>query len=235
MVASRMETSVTAKRRRDGRMLGILLTLSTVVALGWLIAELPMGGQDGVPAAATRVPDRPVQPEPEESVPAAGDGPVEPAGIAPSKLRQQLNQRFQQAVLMLHAQRYGHALVALDTVLSIDPNLPEAYINAGFALIGLERYQQADQAFSKAMELRPQLSNAYYGLAVALEGQGQIRGAVGAMQIYLHRADPQDAFYRKAQSAIWEWQERLQKERINAAGNSSAEQPMDQVAPKATG
>ena len=38
---------------------------------------------------------------------------------------------------MLHAKQYEHALHAFHRVLELDPAMPEAHVNAGFALLGM--------------------------------------------------------------------------------------------------
>ena len=87
--------------------------------------------------------------------------------------------------------------------------MPEAYVNMGFAYLGLEEYQTAAVAFSKAIDLRPNQVNAYYGLAEAFEGMQDYEGALGAMRSYIHLSPPNDPFIPKARSAIWEWEAKL--------------------------
>jgi Flp pilus assembly protein TadD len=118
----------------------------------------------------------------------------------------EISERFTQGTMMLHARRYEHALAAFHRVLELDPMLPEAHVNAGFALVGLERFGAARDFFSGAIELRPGQLNAYYGLAVALEGLGDKAGARGAMRTYVHLAPREDPYRRKAEAALWEWE-----------------------------
>lgn len=123
----------------------------------------------------------------------------------------ELEQRFQQAVAMLHAKRYEFALPPLHRVIELAPEMPEAYVNMGFALIGLERYETARDFFQTAIDLRPYQGNAYWGLAVALENIGDISGALGAMRTYIHLAEPNDPYVRRARSALWEWEYKLER------------------------
>ena len=90
--------------------------------------------------------------------------------------------------------------------------MPEAYVNLGYAYLGLEEYQTAANAFSKAIDLRPNQVNAYYGLAEALEGMQDYEGALGAMRSYIHLSPPNDPFLAKAKSAIWELETKLGRE-----------------------
>ena len=120
--------------------------------------------------------------------------------------QQEIHQRFQQGVVMLHAKRYEHAMVAFHRVLELDRAMPEAHVNMGFALIGLERYGAARDFFESAIALRKQQVNAYYGLAVALDGLRDRPGAIGAMRTFVHLSRPEDPHVRKARAALWEWE-----------------------------
>jgi len=117
--------------------------------------------------------------------------------------------RFEQAVAMLHAKKYEFALPPLHRLMQLAPRMPEAYVNMGYALIGLKRYKTAAEFFQTAINLRPYQDNAYWGLAVALENQNDLGGALGAMRTYIHLAKANDPYVRRARSAIWEWEYRL--------------------------
>lgn len=117
----------------------------------------------------------------------------------------ELRTRFEQGVMMLHMRQYEYALTAFHQVLALEPKLPEAHVNMGFALLGLKQWRGARDFFESAIELRRDQMNAYYGLAIALEEQGDMPGAMGAMQTYLHRAATDDPFRARAESALWEW------------------------------
>lgn len=118
-------------------------------------------------------------------------------------------ERFQQAISLLHAKRYDYAITALDAVLALSPDMPEAYVNMGYAFLGLEEFGPARGAFEKALELKVDQVNAYYGLAIAFEGQTQLEGALGAMRTYIHLSQPNDAHLAKARAALWEWEAEL--------------------------
>ncbi len=127
-----------------------------------------------------------------------------PASHAEKMAREELDRRFKEGVLMLHAKQYEHALTAFHRVLELDPQLPEAHVNAGYALLGMKRYQAAADFFDTATNLRPDQLNAYYGLGEALMAMGNRQGALQAMEAYMHRSPPDDPFRRKAEAAIWE-------------------------------
>jgi len=104
----------------------------------------------------------------------------------------QIAQRFEQAAYMLHAGRYDHALTALHEVLRLAPALPEAHVNMGYTLLGLERPEAARDFFDSAIKLRPSQANAYYGLALALDRLDRPRAAADAMQDFLRHAATDD-------------------------------------------
>jgi len=185
---------------RGGR-LGLSLGISLAAVLGGSLVYLMPERARELPASSVTIPHA------ESSMPAyAGE----------------LHERFQQAAVMLHAGQPQHALAALERVIALAPNLPEARVNAGFALYELSDLGGARAQFHKAIDLRPGQANAYYGLAMALEAMGDLDGALGAMRTYVHLADPQDAHVRKAQSAIWEWQSR-REQRLAARGDDTGE------------
>jgi len=126
----------------------------------------------------------------------------------------EITKRFQEAVMMLHAKQYDYAITALHRVIELSPRMPEAYVNMGFALLGLKKYKAAGDFFNAAINIRPYQANAYWGLAVSLEGRKDLEGALGAMRTYIHLApsDPNAQDYvRRARSAIWEWETRLKR------------------------
>lgn len=129
------------------------------------------------------------------------------------KKRAEIDLRFKQGVIMLHAKDYDHAIAAFHRVIELAPNMPEAYVNMGFAMLGKKEYGAAADFFDEATTLRSDQINGYYGMAVAQEGLGNLRAAVEAMRAYLHRAPANDPFRTKAEAAVWEWQDALRKER----------------------
>ncbi len=143
---------------------------------------------------------------------------------AQAKRAEEVRLRFDQGVAMLHARQYEHALTAFHRVLQLAPELPEAHVNTGFALLGLGRYKEARDFFESATELRRDQANAYYGLAVSLEGLKDLPSAVGAMRTYLHRSPPDDPYRRKAEAALWEWEAALKPARPLAAAAPGAPQ-----------
>lgn len=169
---------MSAAPRRDPRLAAVATVLAAVALIGATIAFWP----DRAPS------------------PGLGAQPAREMAL------REIAERFAQGTAMLHAKQYEHALTAFHRVLELDPALPEAHVNAGFALVGLRRHVAARDFFTSAIELRPMQVNAYYGLAVALEGLGDIAAARGAMRTYVHLAPRDDPYRRKAEAAIWEWE-----------------------------
>lgn len=130
--------------------------------------------------------------------------------------KMEVRKRFEQGVVMLHAREYDHAIAAFHKVLEMAPKLPEAHMNLGYALLGLEKFGAAHDFFYTAIELRPMFANAYYGLGLALAGMEDYEAAMGAMRTYIHLSEPKsiqeqsnDPYLRKARSALWEWEQKL--------------------------
>lgn len=140
-------------------------------------------------------------------------GKLQPEQHVERKVKDELDRRFRDGVALLQAKHYDQALTAFHRVLQLNPEMPEAYVNAGFALLGMGQYKAAADFFDSATTLRPDQMNAYYGLGSALQEMGDKYGALQAMETYLHRSPPDDPFRRKAESAIWELREELDKER----------------------
>jgi len=135
-----------------------------------------------------------------------GIDPLPAAAAAPPA--DESRRRFDQAVVMLHAKQYEHAATALQRVLMLSPQLPEAHVNMGFALLGLKRVNEARDFFDGATALRPDQANAYYGLALAYEAAGDLALATGAMRTYLHLArNERPEHLSRARAALWEWEQ----------------------------
>jgi len=181
--------------RRTQKYLMLLLTLTvfTVEASGLVMITRSI--TPGIYAAAVSVP--PVDPI------------LQPALHAQQERAAEIDARFKQAIVMLHAKQYENAVIALHRVLELAPDMPEAHVNMGFAMIGMKRYAAARDFFDAAIDLRPTQVNAYYGLAEALEGMNNLEGAMGAMKSYIHLTRSDDPFISKARAAVWEWDKQL--------------------------
>ncbi len=166
------------------------------LALRFLPAE---GPQPATTAVTQKEEQRPVHIDPK----------TDPKGHEQQARKAELDTRFEQAVAMLHASQYDYAVKALRRVLELSPRMPEAHVNMGYALIGLQQYKNAADFFKSAIDIKPMQLNAYYGLALAYEGEGKLRLALGAMESYIHLAEKDDPYLSKAKSAAWEWNERL--------------------------
>jgi len=171
------------KRRPDKRLATVVVTAGIVALLMLVLNNLPLGGT-------------PTQPKPEiannESAAEAHSDGVE--------------RHFQRGTALLQAGHFRQAAGEFHAVLRLAPALPEAHVNLGFALLSLGRVAAARDAFLAALNFRSTQVNAYWGLAVSLEQSCDVAGAVGAMRTYVHLADPDNPYLRRARSALWEWE-----------------------------
>lgn len=197
-----------ATTRADRRPLALALTVAMIVALGTAVHLLPAPG--GGSSLAQNLP-----PDPR----------TDPKGHERQARSSEIALRFQQGVAMLHARQYEHAATAFHRVLALEPTLPEAHVNMGFAMLGLERNRVALDFFESAAELRPMQANAYYGMAVAMDALGDTPGALGAMQSYLHLTQANDPYRRKAEAAVWEWQAALDRSRAEENAKKFSKSP----------
>lgn len=148
-----------------------------------------------------------------------GEATVEDHAVA--KKKEEIKKRFNEGVMMLHAKQYDHALTAFHRVLQLDPQMPEAHVNTGYALLGMGKPKAAADFFDTATNLRPDQLNAYYGLGEALMQLGDKLGALQAMETYTHRSKPDDPFRRKAEAAIWELRSELASAPAAEAGKAN--------------
>ena len=206
-----------ANNQQDFEALTVILSVAMVVAIvslmtslsTWEASSTPVSAVQGysIPAHLRKTPAATIPSlTPEQGAQQAFRGALnEPQ----TERERQIMERFQQAIALMHAKRYDYAITALDAVLALSPNMPEAYVNMGYAFLELEEFGPARGAFEKALELKLDQVNAYYGLAVAFEGQGEFEGALGAMRTYIHLSQPDDPFLAKARAALWEWEAQL--------------------------
>ncbi|MCU0923196.1 MAG: tetratricopeptide repeat protein [Burkholderiaceae bacterium] len=177
------------KARADLRWRAVAITIGLVLVGGALIQWTPATEID------TPVGVRPVDPH------------RDPAAHATQLREAEIQLRFEQATVMLHSGQHEYAVAALHRLLALAPQMPEAHVNMGFALIGLKQTAAARDFFATAIELNPMQANAYYGLAMAADELGQRPEAIGAMRSYLHLARSEDPRHlAKARAALWEWE-----------------------------
>ena len=122
------------------------------------------------------------------------------------KRGEEVGRRFARGVTLLNERQYAGAANELHRLLELAPEMPEAHVNMGFAMIGLQRYPVAKSFFEVAIQLRANQVNAYYGLALALQGAHDLPGAIGAMRSYVHLSQAGDPYLPKANAMISEWQ-----------------------------
>ena len=211
---ARQRRTALRPNRRDVRWPAIALTAGLTVALGMLLAYWPAdsGGVDTVQGAGLR---------------------KDAVGPDAQKSSKEIDHLFSQGVALLNSRQYEAAASQLHRVLELAPKMPEAHVNMGFALLGLQRYDMAKTSFENATELKRDQLNAYFGLAVALEGLRDLHGALGAMRSYVHLSKADDPYLRKANAAIWEWEEELKKTSPLASVLTGKELPTNEKIPSA--
>jgi lipoprotein NlpI len=124
----------------------------------------------------------------------------------------EVGRRFEQGVVMLQQRHYDFAVTAFHRVLELDPTLVEAHVNLGFALLGQGNAKAARDFFDGALAMKPMQTNAYYGLGLAYFELGQIEGAMGAMNTYVHLSPQEDVHRAKATQLVGEWRALLARE-----------------------
>jgi tetratricopeptide (TPR) repeat protein len=88
------------------------------------------------------------------------------------------------------------ALASFNSAIEADPTSVVALVNAGFTCGDTRNYKKAAAYHKRAIELNPYYANAYYGLAIALEGLGNVGGATEQWQNYL-KAGPRKGQWRE--------------------------------------
>jgi cytochrome c oxidase subunit 1 len=189
--------------QRDTRGLAIGLTVGLTLVIGLFLAY--SGGDTAGTISARQVDPR-----------------TDATGHASQKRKEEIDRRFAKGVALLNAKQFEAAASELHRVLELVPQMPEAHVNMGFALIGSQRYAMARDFFTSAIDLNNHQINAYYGLAVALEGLRDLPGALGAMRSYIHLSKADDAYLTKANAAIWAWETELKKTPEDKAGKGAA-------------
>ena len=121
------------------------------------------------------------------------------------KNKREIAARFKQGVAMLNAKQYDYAATAFQRVLKLAPKMPEAHVNMGYALLGLQYFSDAAEFFKGAIMLNAYMANAYYGMALAQEGLGNLPAAEQAMNTYLRHARPDDPYREKAVLMLARW------------------------------
>jgi len=146
----------------------------------------------------------------------AGAAPAEevpPAPAPEAKKDATFERMFNEGLQLMRQGRAHEAIVVLEAARKRQPKVPEVSANLGFIHLGAKNYEAAQREFEQALIVSPQQVNAYWGLAMASEGLGDLDMALGAMRTFQHLEKEDSPFQRKADSAIWEWEEELRVKR----------------------
>ena len=187
--------------RRDVRWKALALTAGLTVVLGVLLANFSTDSPGALVANSV---------DPREDA----------VGHAGQMRKAEIDRRFAKGVDLLTTQQFELAASEFHRVLALAPQMPEAHVNMGFAMLGEQRFAIAKDFFEAALDLNKNQSNAYYGLAKALEGLSDFPGAVGAMRTYLHLNKADNVYTAKASVSMRKWEALLNRASADNDKNS---------------
>lgn len=119
-----------------------------------------------------------------------------------------LDEHFNRAISYMQKKQYPQAVLIWNDILLVNDTIAEVHVNQGFSLYEMGHIQPASKHFQRAIDLNNFQVNAYYGLAICYEKLEEMEAAMGAMRSFIHLADDNDPFIRKARAALWEWESR---------------------------
>jgi thiol-disulfide isomerase/thioredoxin len=141
------------------------------------------------------------------------DGETPPELATPLAGKVGFSEVFALGVHRLQVGRAKDAVVAFEQARKLRPGQPEVHVNLGYSNLIDGDYGAAERSFRTAIDYRPNQVNAYYGWAVSLDALEDPEAALGAMRTFIHLADENDPFLRKARAAEWEWSEAIEQQR----------------------
>jgi hypothetical protein len=86
--------------------------------------------------------------------------------------------RFNYAKYLIEADEPGEALLQLDEAIRLKPRLVGAYLNRGFALMQLKRYDESIQDYNRAIRFQHDLPTAYNYRGLCYERWGKFAEAI---------------------------------------------------------
>ena len=93
--------------------------------------------------------------------------------------------------LMLSQRRFAEALEQYEQALHLQPDDDDAALNAGHALMGIGRHEQAEGAFARLTQRAPRRGDAWQALGAARHELGDASGAIEAFR-KAHAVNPED-------------------------------------------
>jgi len=97
---------------------------------------------------------------------------------------------------------YDGAIKEYEAAIAINPNIPEAHNNLGFAYMDKGELEKAEQHQKKALELKPDLANGYFGLAMLYEKMGKGKEALANWKEFAKLSQPHSKWWMTAQEHI---------------------------------
>jgi tetratricopeptide (TPR) repeat protein len=200
-----------SSRKRDLRLLGLVVTIAGTTVVGYAVTLLPgqkqfmSPPQSTLAAKETGFENLAVGKAPTPGVDADESGESTPhASTIPDHVSKARN--------LIARGRYDEAIEHLTVNREQLPSRVAGLQLVGEALLGKHDYRQAFDFFQQAVNENPNQQEAYFGLAVAAEALGNLSLAIGGMRTFLHlekNPDPYRLKVAQARSAIWEWEAKL--------------------------
>ncbi|MFQ5736365.1 MAG: tetratricopeptide repeat protein [Thermodesulfobacteriota bacterium] len=136
-----------------------------------------------------------------ESSKAPGPGEaVAPEAPAPGK--DAAKERFDKGVEFSLKGEIDSAIKEYEAALELNPGIPEAHNNLGFAYMDKGELTRAVEHQKKALELKPDLANGYFGLALAYEKLGKKEEAIKNWKEFMKLSQPHSKWWMNAQEHI---------------------------------
>jgi tetratricopeptide (TPR) repeat protein len=103
---------------------------------------------------------------------------------------------FDNAVKHQSAGRFAEAINIYNSILALEPNLPEVYSNVGALLATVGRLEDAQLAYQRAISLKPGFAEAYHNLSMALKDLGRLTEACQYAERAIQLAPKEASYYR---------------------------------------
>lgn len=110
--------------------------------------------------------------------------------------------RFDKGVEFSLKGEIDSAIREYEAAIEINPDIPEAHNNLGFAYMDKGELEKAVAHQKKALELKPELANGYFGLAMAYEKMGRKEEAIANWKEFAKLAQPHSKWWMIAQEHI---------------------------------
>lgn len=200
---------------RDFRLRTAIALIAGLIALGYLVQQLPSRGVEAkksLPTLLTSLGFEGLSNRPTSAPRDEVELLPEPAQIQPSAARDRANTLLKDANRLIREKQHEQAIRQLHDQHELLKDDPRAYYYLAKALMARGDPALARDFYQRSIDLYPQMPDAYFGYAEAAEAQGDLESALGGMRAFIHvskDADPYRLRIAQARSAIWEWEAKL--------------------------